>query len=147
MTELRHVGVREPRIDGRDKVSGAAQFVDDLEFGPDLLHAAVVESSHAHARIVAIDTSRAESMPGVVKVVTGRDFPFTFGLYMKDRYVFAQDKVRFVGEQVAAVVARDPVAAIRAARAVDVSYEELPAVLDPEQALADDATLLHPQLG
>jgi carbon-monoxide dehydrogenase large subunit len=147
MTELHHVGSREPRIDGRDKVSGAAQFVDDLEFGPDLLHAAIVESPHAHARIVAIDTSRAESMPGVVKVVTGRDFPFTFGLYMKDRYIFAQDKVRFVGEQVAAVVARDPVAAVRAARAVDVSYERLPAVLDAEQALGDDATLLHPQLG
>ena len=70
MNELHHVGSRAPRIDGRDKVTGAAQFVDDIEFGPDLLHAAVVESPHAHARIIEIDTSAAEAMPGVVKVVT-----------------------------------------------------------------------------
>jgi CO/xanthine dehydrogenase Mo-binding subunit len=142
-----YVGTREPRIDGLDKVSGAARFVDDLEFGPDLLHAAVVESPHAHARIVAIDTSAAEAMPGVVRVVTGEDFPFTFGLYMKDRYVFAQDRVRFVGEQVAAVVARDPQTAIRAARAVAVTYEDLPPVFDPEEALTGDAVLVHPDLG
>ena len=74
MTELRHVGSRATRIDGRDKVTGAAEFVDDIEFGPDLLHAAVVESPHAHARIVDIDTSTAEGMPGVVTVVTGRDW-------------------------------------------------------------------------
>ncbi|MDH3247845.1 MAG: xanthine dehydrogenase family protein molybdopterin-binding subunit [Acidimicrobiia bacterium] len=147
MTELHHVGSRAPRIDGLDKVTGAARFVDDLEFGPDLLHAAVVESPHAHARIIDIDTSTAEAMPGVVKVVTGRDFPFTFGLYMKDRYVFAQDRVRFVGEQVAAVVARDPAAARRAARAVNVTYQTLHAVLDPEEALEDETTLLHPGLG
>jgi carbon-monoxide dehydrogenase large subunit len=146
MTEARHVGAREPRIDGRDKVSGAAEFVDDLEFGPDLMHAAVVESPHAHARVVSIDTSAAEAMPGVVAVATGEDFPFTFGLYMKDRYVFAQDVVRFVGEQVAAVVARDPVTAKRAAGAVEVTYEVLPPVLDPEEAIADGADLLHPRL-
>ncbi len=147
MSDAQYVGTREPRIDGRDKVSGAAQFVDDLEFGPDLLHAAVVESPYAHARIRDIDTRAAEAMPGVIKVVTGRDFPFTFGLYMKDRYVFAQDRVRFVGEQVAAVVARDLGTAKRAARAVNVTYEELPPVLDPDEALADGADLIHPDLG
>jgi carbon-monoxide dehydrogenase large subunit len=146
-TNLEYVGSRQPRIDGRDKVSGSAMFVDDLEFGPDLLHAAVVESPHAHARIVSIDTTQAEKIPGVVRVVTGRDFPFTFGLYMKDRYIFAQDRVRFVGEQVAAVVARDPAVAKRAARAVRVGYEDLPPVLDPELALAADADLIHPGLG
>ena len=97
-TDLEYVGSRQPRIDGRDKVSGSAMFVDDLDFGPDLLHAAVVESPYAHARIVSIDTTQAEKIPGVVRVVTGRDFPFTFGLYMKDRHIFAQDRVRFVGE-------------------------------------------------
>ena len=80
MTKLHYVGSRAPRIDGREKVSGAAEFVDDHDFGPDLLHAEIVESPHAHARIVAIDTSAAEAVPGVVKVVTGADFPFTFGL-------------------------------------------------------------------
>ena len=147
MTGRHYVGNREPRIDGRDKVSGAAHFVDDLEFGPDLLHAAVVESPHAHARIVAIDTAAAAAMPGVIAVVTGADFPFTFGLYMKDRYVFAQDRVRFVGEQVAAVVARDPAKAKRAAAAIKVTYDKLPAVLDVERAMADDADLIHPDLG
>ncbi len=146
-TDLEYVGSRQPRIDGRDKVSGSAMFVDDLDFGPDLLHAAVVESPYAHARIVSIDTTQAEKIPGVVRVVTGRDFPFTFGLYMKDRYIFAQDRVRFVGEQVAAVVARDPAVAKRAARAVRVGYEVLPPVLDPELALAPEADLIHPGLG
>jgi carbon-monoxide dehydrogenase large subunit len=146
MTDLTYVGSREPRIDGLDKVSGAATFVDDLDFGPDLLHAEIVESPHAHARIVSIDASEAEAVPGVVKIVSGRDFPFTFGLYMKDRYVFAQKRVRFVGEQVAAVVARDPKTAKRAARLIRVAYEELPPILDPDTALADDAVRLHPDL-
>ncbi len=146
MTDFQHVGAREPRIDGADKVSGAAEFVDDLEFGPDLLHAYVLESPLAHATIVSIDTTAAESMPGVVAVATGRDFPFTFGLYMKDRYVLAQDRVRFVGEQVAAVVARDPVVAKRAARSIDVRYEALEPVFDADDALSTDAPLLHPGL-
>ena len=147
MTDLTYVGSRAPRIDGVDKVSGAAEFVDDLEFGPDLLHAEIVESPHPHARIVAIDSAAAEELPGVVTVVTGADFPFTFGVYMKDRYVFAQDRVRFVGEQVAAVVARTPQIARRAAKLIVVTYEELPAILDPDDALGDDAELLHPDLG
>jgi CO/xanthine dehydrogenase Mo-binding subunit len=104
--ELTAVGKPVVRVDGREKVSGAARYVDDLEFGPDLMHAELVESPHAHALIKRIDTSAAEALPGVVRVVTGKDFPFEFGLYMKDRYVFAQDRVRFVGEQVAAVIAR-----------------------------------------
>jgi carbon-monoxide dehydrogenase large subunit len=146
-SELTYVGKPTARIDGLDKITGAAQFVDDLDFGPDLLWAEIVESPHAHARIVRIDTSRAAAVPGVVKVVTGEDFPFTFGLYMKDRHVFAQDRVRFVGEQVAAVIARDPRTARRAARLVEVEYEPLPAVFDPLAALAADAVLLHPDLG
>jgi CO/xanthine dehydrogenase Mo-binding subunit len=147
MTDLKYVGRREPRIDGLDKVTGAAEYVDDLEFGPALLHAAVVESTHAHARILSIDTAAAEAMPGVVKVVTGKDFPFKFGLYMKDRHIFAQDRVRFVGEQVAAVIARDARTAKRAAAAVDVTYEDLPAIFDPDGALDDEAIRIHPDLG
>ena len=103
MEDLAVVGKGIPRIDGPDKITGAAEYVDDMDFGPGLLHAAVVESPHGYARIIGIDTSRAEAEPGVVKVVTGKDFPFTFGMYMKDRYVFAQDVVRFAGEQVAAL--------------------------------------------
>ena len=143
---LEVVGTAATRIDGLEKVTGAAQYVDDIDFGADLLHAAIVESPHPHARILSIDTSEAEAVPGVVKVVTGENFPFTFGLYMKDRYVFAQDRVRFVGEQVAAVVARDPKVAKRAARLVRVEYEELPAIYDPLEAVGAGADLLHPDL-
>jgi carbon-monoxide dehydrogenase large subunit len=147
MEDLAVVGQGTPRIDGPDKITGAAVYVDDMDFGPGLLHAAVVESPHGYARIVGIDSSRAEAEPGVVKVVTGKDFPFTFGMYMKDRYVFAQDVVRFAGEQVAAVIARDARTAKRAAAMVDVEYEVYKPLLDPVEAIADDAELIHPDLG
>jgi carbon-monoxide dehydrogenase large subunit len=140
------IGESVQKIDALDKVSGSARYVDDLDFGPNLLHACVVESPHAHALIKSIDTSAAERLPGVRKVVTGKDFPYQFGLYMKDRYIFAQDRVRFVGEQVAAVVARDARTAEAAAKLVKVEYEVLPAILGPLEALAEDATLLHPDL-
>ena len=146
MSDLTYVGTRAPRIDGADKVSGAAEFVDDFDFGPDLLFAEIVESPHPHARILGINTAPAEALAGVVKVVTGAEFPFTFGVYMKDRYVFAQDRVRFVGEQVAAVIARTPQIAKCAAKLVEVTYEELPAILDPDTAITEDAELLHPDL-
>jgi CO/xanthine dehydrogenase Mo-binding subunit len=146
MTDHAYVGRSVPRIDGLDKITGAARYVDDLDFGPDLLHAEIVASTHAHARILAVDTYLAEQVPGVVKVVTGKDFQRPFGLYMKDRHVFAQDRVRFVGEQVAAVIARSRRAAVQAARLVAVTYEPLPAVLDVATALREDAVRLHPDL-
>ncbi len=146
MKELRYIGKNVTRIDGREKISGAAIYGDDIDFGASLLYAELVSSTEAHAIIRSIDTSEAEKVPGVYKVFTGKDFPFKFGLYMKDRYVFAQDKVRFVGEQVAAVVARSPQAAKKGAALVKVDYEPLPAVLDQMQALAEGATLLHPDL-
>src|ERR1035438_2085588 len=95
MTPLKVVGGSPSRIDGLDKVTGAATYVDDIAFGPDLLHAEVVESPHAHALIKSIDTSAAEKVPGVVRVVTGKDFPYRFGLYMQDRFSFPTDRVRF----------------------------------------------------
>lgn len=147
MQEFKYVGKPVKRIDELDKITGAAQYVDDIDFGPNLLHAHIVESPHAHALIKKIDTSEAEKVSGVVKVVTGKDFPYHFGLYMQDRYIFAQDKVRFVGEQVAAVVARDPKTAQKAAELVKVDYEPLPAIFDPVEAVKDGATLIHPDLG
>jgi CO/xanthine dehydrogenase Mo-binding subunit len=146
MEELKHIGKSEIRIDGKAKVTGAAQFIDDLDFGPDLLFAAIVESSVAHALINKIDVSEALKVPGVVKIVTGKDFPYRFGLYMHDRFIFAQDRVRFVGEQIAAVIARDAAAARKAAKLVKIDYTELPAILSVDQALAKDATLVHPDL-
>jgi len=132
---LRVVGKSVQRIDGWEKIRGAAKYTDDLEFGPGLLYAALVESPRAHAKIKSIDTSAAEKLRGVVKVVTGRNFVHKFGLYMNDRYIFANDRVRFVGEQVAAVVATDAKTALRGAALVKVEYEDLPAVLDPVKAL------------
>src|ERR1035438_9239250 len=147
MIQLKHVGASPSRIDGLDKITGAAAYVDDLAFGPDLLHAEVVESPYAHALIKSIDTSAAARVPGVVRVVTGKDFPYRFGLYMQDRFIFPTDRVRFVGEQVAAVVARDAKIAKRAAKLVKVVYEELKPVLDLTEALLEDAVLVHPDLG
>jgi len=146
MSELKFVGHDEIRVDGKVKITGAAQFIDDLEFGPGLLFAEIVESPFAHALIRSIDTRLAESLPGVIRVVTGKDFPYRFGLYMHDRYIFAQDRVRFVGEQVAAVVARDPVTAKKAAKLVKVVYKELPPILHVDEALVKNAALIHPDL-
>ncbi|HTY08322.1 MAG TPA: xanthine dehydrogenase family protein molybdopterin-binding subunit [Candidatus Edwardsbacteria bacterium] len=146
MGELKYVGHDQVRVDGLPKVTGAAQYVDDIEFGPGLLYAAIVESPYAHAVIKSIDVTKAEKADNVVTVVTGKDFPYRFGLYMHDRYVFAQDRVRFVGEQVAAVIARDPASALRAAKLVKVDYKELTPILTVRDALAASPQLIHPEL-
>ena len=147
MSKTEVVGASPVRVDGFAKVMGAAQYTDDLDFGPGLLHAVVVESTKAHALLKKVDVSAAEKAPGVVRVVTGKDCPHKFGLYMQDRHIFAQAGVRFVGEQIAAVVAETPEAALRAAKLVQVEYEPLPAILSLGDALKKDAVLLHPELG
>jgi CO/xanthine dehydrogenase Mo-binding subunit len=146
MSDLKFVGHDEIRIDGKAKITGAAQFVDDLDFGPGLLFAEIIESPHAHALIKSIDTKKAEQVPGVVRVITGKDFPYRFGLYMHDRHIFAQDRVRFAGEQVAAVIAHDPITAKKAAKLVKVIYKELLPILKVEDALREKAHLIHPDL-
>jgi len=144
--EYTNIGKPEIRIDGREKISGAALYTEDIEYGPDLLFAEIVESPYAHALIKSIDTSEAEKYPEVIAVVTGKDFPYKFGLYMQDRFIFAQDRVRFIGEQVAAVVARSPEVARRAAKLVKVEYEKLAPVLDQMEAVKEDADLIHEDL-
>ncbi len=153
---MKYVGKSCARVDGLEKISGAATYVDDIDFGPGLLYAAIVESPYAHAKINNIDTAKAEKMEGVVRVVKGEEFPYRFGLYMHDRYIFAQDRVRFVGEQVAAVIARSPEVALKAARMVDVDYTELTPILKVEDALGDNEDtdkvgdnpkdVIHPEL-
>src|SRR3989339_791051 len=101
MGNLKYVGKSVVRQDGLEKITGAAQYVDDLDFGQHLLYAAIVESPHANAEILKINIKKAQGLEGVVRVVTGDEFPYRFGLYMHDRYIFAQQRVRFVGEQVA----------------------------------------------
>ena len=146
MDAYKYIGHSVVKVDGKEKVSGAALFTDDLEFGPDLLYAEVVEGPHAHAMINSINISDALKVPEVLAVVTGKDFPYNFGLYMNDRYIFAQDRVRFFGEQIAAVIARTPQAAKKAAQLVKVSYTPLPKVLSPLDAIMEGAEILHPDL-
>jgi CO/xanthine dehydrogenase Mo-binding subunit len=132
-----------PRRDAREKLRGEAQFVGDIVV-PRMLHGRVLRSTIAHGRIAAIDTSAAEKIPGVVCVLTGADLhdidPY-YGHAIKDRPIVAIDKVRFHGEQVAAVAAETPAAAAAAVEAIVVEYEELPVVADVEAAVAP-----HPPL-
>jgi CO/xanthine dehydrogenase Mo-binding subunit len=141
------VGQSVPRVDALDKVTGAAQFTDDLQFGSGLLYGRIVRSPHPHALIKRVDASRALAVPGVKAVVTGADTPGFIGLYLKDRHIFCTDRVRYVGDPVAGVVATSEQIAEEAARLVEVEYEELPAVFDPLEAIKSDAPLLHPDLG
>jgi CO/xanthine dehydrogenase Mo-binding subunit len=140
------VGTDVPRVDGLEKVTGAAQYTADLKF-PRLLHVAVVRSPHPHARVLDVRTERASRMPGVRAVVSGRDFPLHTGIYLKDQTVFATDRVRFVGDPVAAVAAETPEAAAEAAALVAVDYEPLPPIFDVEEGIAEGAPLVHPDLG
>ncbi len=140
------IGTSPERIEGKEKATGSAQYVDDLQFGPNLLHARLKRSPLAHARILTVDTGRARALPGVRGVVSGADFPGYTGLYLKDRRIFATDRVRYVGDPVAAVAADTPEIAERALALIDVEYEELPAVFDPEYGASSGAPLIHPDL-
>ncbi len=141
------VGKSVPRIDAYEKVTGSAIYADDMQFGPGLWYGRLVRSPHAHALIKKIDVSQALAMPGVKAVVTGADTPKNFGLYLVDRPIFARDRVRFVGEPVAGVVAVSEEIAEEAAKLVRVEYEELEPVFDPVESAQPDAPLLHPDLG
>jgi len=149
------VGQRVPSKRGRAFVTGSGRYLDDLD-RPGTLHARFVRSPHAHARIVDIDTSEAEAMAGVELVWTAADIapyvrPFshpenTKHLGFADENVLAPERVRYVGDEVAIVLARDRNTAVEAAERVAVEYEVLDAVTTPEAALAPDAPLLHPEL-
>ena len=99
------IGENIGRLDVIEKVTGSAVYADDIQFGKDLLYARIKRSPHPHAHILSIDTSKAAAFPGVKVVVTGKDFPNHIGLYLKAKYIFARDRVSFVGEPVAAVAA------------------------------------------
>lgn len=139
------IGRPLPRIDGLEKVTGRAMYIDDLKFS-DVLYGKILRSPHAHARIRKIDTSKAEDLPGVRAVVTGKDAPFLGGEAIKDQPFLAIDKVRYVGEAVAAVAADTKEIASGAIKLIDVEYELLPAVLDVMEALKPDAPLVHEEL-
>ena len=140
----RYVGQAMKRKEDPRLVSGTSTYVDDVVL-PGMLHMAVTRSMHAHARIKRIDTSKAQRLPGVVAVVTGEEVAAHCGLIpcaaslpnMKraQRHLLATNKVRFVGEPVAAVVAEDKYIARDAADLIEIDYEPLPVVVDPEKAM------------
>jgi carbon-monoxide dehydrogenase large subunit len=140
-----YVGKRIPRVEGLEKVTGRAAYSVDVEL-PGMLYGAVLRSPLAHARIAAIDLTDAWKARGVKAIVTAKDFPFLFGGMLRDQPFLAIDRVRHVGEPVAAVAATTEAEAREAAAKIKVEYEELPAVFDPREALAEGAPILHEKL-
>src|SRR5439155_13818414 len=137
------IGAPVPRAEGPDKVTGRATYTADVALSG-TLYAAILRSPHPHARIRNIDTAAARAMPGVRAVITGQDAPgLLVGKVMRDMPVLCWDRVRFVGDRVAAVAADTLDAAEAAVAAIRVDYEELPAVFDPIEAMEPGAPLLH----
>ena len=139
------VGQPVRRLDAVEKVTGAALFAGDLRF-PGLLYGRVLRSPHAHAKIVSIDTSRAEKLKGVVAVVTGEEWSALGGEAVKDMPFLAKDVVRYVGEPVAAVAATEDAIALEAVGLIRAVYEELPVVLDPVEAAKPGSPLVHEKM-
>ncbi|MDR3576110.1 MAG: xanthine dehydrogenase family protein molybdopterin-binding subunit [Anaerolineaceae bacterium] len=137
------IGRSVPRIDGEIKVSGRAKYVTDLS-SPGMLYAKILFSDRPHAKILRVDTSKAEAMDGVRAVITAANAPkILYGLYVFDRYIFARDGVRHIGEPIAAVAAVSKKIAIAAVKLIEVEYEDLPAVFSIEDALKTDAPVIH----
>jgi CO/xanthine dehydrogenase Mo-binding subunit len=148
-TELKYIGKSLRRKDGPDKVTGRAVYTQDVHL-PNTLIGRILRSPHPHARIVRIDTSRAAALPGVKAVITVED---TKGIkhgfvetprYPPDQEVLARGKVVHVGEEIAALAAVDALTAQHALELIDVEYEMLPAVFDPEEAMQPGAPEIHP---
>src|SRR5919108_1099630 len=139
------IGQPTRRVDGKEKATGHARYAADVSL-PSTLWGKSLHSPYAHARIVRIDTTAAKQVPGVHAVITGADVRGggLWGRAVKDVPVLAYDRVRFVGERVAAVAADDEDIAQSALDLIEVEYEELPAVFEPHAALKDDAPILHP---
>ena len=156
--QYRIVGTRAPRLDGLEKVTGAARFGADIHLAG-MLHGKMLTSPHAHARILSIDTRDAEATPGVKAVITAKDFPIFEqqqaidfiaeqfrGARIMAEHFMARDKALYRGHPVAAIAATSPHIAEEAAKLIHVEYEVLPAVLTIEDALKDDAPLVHDSL-
>ncbi|MGZ8500424.1 MAG: xanthine dehydrogenase family protein molybdopterin-binding subunit [Candidatus Binatia bacterium] len=139
------VGKRITRIDAYERVTGQAQYTGDIQL-PGMLYARVLRSPHPHARILSIDTSKAEKLPGVKAIVhhENAQVPWSSGGHTHQRFIF-NNPVRFVGDAVAAVAATDRHIAEDALKLIEVKYEKLPHVLDPNEALKPDAPKIAPQ--
>jgi 4-hydroxybenzoyl-CoA reductase subunit alpha len=142
------IGKRVPRVDAWEKATGEARYTDDFSL-PGMLHGRLLRSPVPHARIVSIDTTRAAALPGVAAVITGSDFPqVKYGNWRlvpstQDETALALDRVRFIGDEVAAVAATDRDTADEALALIRVEYEELPGLFDIDASMAEGAPLLH----
>lgn len=143
--EYKYVGKSFPRPDAISKVTGKAIYLDDIRL-PGMLHAAILRPQYAHAKILSIDTSEAEKCQGVVKVVTGKGCKFHYGDNIRDLVPMADEKVNYIGEPVAAVVADTPKHAREALAKIHVVYDPLPVYIDARQAMSEDAVLIHEDL-
>nr|MBC7243797.1 xanthine dehydrogenase family protein molybdopterin-binding subunit [Chloroflexota bacterium] len=143
------IGQSLPRVDAWEKVTGQARYPGDFSM-PGMLHAKVAWSEYPHARVRRIDTSKAEALPGVVKVITYRDVPVNeYGINIRDQPVLIAegDKVRWVGDRIAIVIAETEEIAEQARWLVKVDYEPLPVVTDPREAMKPGAPLVHDERG
>ncbi len=142
--KLRVIGVPRRRVDARAKVTGQTKFADDITL-PRMAFCKLLRSPHPHARIRSIDFSRALAHPGVYLVLTGKDLPIEYGIIpvSQDEQALCLDHVRHVGDPVAAVIAREELTALEALDLIDVDYEILTTVSDPEEALATPEPRIH----
>ncbi|MDH3429452.1 MAG: xanthine dehydrogenase family protein molybdopterin-binding subunit [Gammaproteobacteria bacterium] len=140
---LNVIGTRQPRLDGPEKCSGKSIFGDDVVL-PGMLCGKILRSSHAHARILSIDTSKAEALPGVKAVITAADSEGIMGTRRGQEPVFCKDITTYKGEEIAAVAALDEVTAEKALRLIEVEYEELPSVENMRRARIKGAPQVHP---
>jgi xanthine dehydrogenase molybdenum-binding subunit len=142
MTVFGYIGKATPRPDGPDKAAGKAHYIHDLA-RPGMLYGKIKFSDHAHARIKHIDTSKAEKLPGVQAVITAYNTPEIRIGFIRDNFALKKGKVRQFRDEIAAVAAVDPDTAAEAIELIEVEYEPLPGVFSSEEALAEDAPLVH----
>jgi len=144
--KFKYIGKPLVRPDAISKVTGKAIFLDDIRL-PGMLHTAILRPEYAHAKILSLDASLAEKCPGVVKVITGKDCKFRYGDNIRDLVPMAVDKVRYIGEPVAAVIADTFAHADAALDKIIVEYDPLPVYIDARDAMSPDAALIHENLG
>lgn len=147
MSKFKVISTRAPRLDAPAKVSGRAVYTDDI-IRSGMLYGAILQSPVAHARILSMDTSKAEALPGVHSVLTHAntpEVPFGVSPARYDERVLAKDKVLYIGDEIAAVAADDEQTAIRALELIDVEFEQLPIILDGQKALEPDTIQIHPK--
>jgi len=146
-TKFNVIGKPAPRVDAQSKVTGQALFPGDLSM-PGMIHMKILFAEHPHAHITRLDTSKAEAFPGVAAVFTAKDVPVNeYGLQKPDQPVLCGDVVRFVGDQIALIVAETEAAAATARDLIEIEFEDLPVVTDLVAAMQSDAPLIHPERG